>query len=188
MRALIDVLDNPHPVGHQLPAVYQDDEFILQFCSGLDAVLAPVISTLDTIDAYLDPRLAPEDFLTWLATWVGVELEERWPLARQREVVSEAVDLYRWRGTTRGLRDVVRLYTGVEPEIEESGGTSWSSAPGSESPGAAAASLVVRVRIDDPALVDEGRLDAIVRASKPAHIPHRIEIASPADATTDERD
>src|SRR4030042_866494 len=31
----------------------------------------------------------------------------------------QALDLYRWRGTKRGLRKYIELYTGASPEIEE---------------------------------------------------------------------
>ena len=44
--------------------------------TGLDQVLAPVFSTLDGLEAYVDPGTAPSDFLDWLASWVGIELDQ----------------------------------------------------------------------------------------------------------------
>jgi hypothetical protein len=32
------------------------------------------------------------------------------------------------------------------------------------------------VRVPHPAAVDVGRLDALVAATKPAHVPHRVEV------------
>jgi hypothetical protein len=36
--------------------------------------------------------------------------------------------------------------------------------------------LLVRVRVANPASVDTEKLDRIVRAAKPAHVPHKVEI------------
>ena len=52
-----------HPIGDRLPAIYLDDGFTLRFTSALDEVLAPVIAVLDGFADYLDPSLAPADFL-----------------------------------------------------------------------------------------------------------------------------
>lgn len=176
MRGHADGLVNPHPIVDLLPGLLQDDTFIQRFADGLDHVLAPVFLSLDNVDAYFDPRTAPADFVEWIAEWVGIALDENWPLHQQRALVAQAVDLFHWRGTARGLSANVALYAGVEPEISESGASAWSPAPNSSLPGAAVPSLVVRVRVADPAGLDANRLDRIVSASKPAHVPHSIEV------------
>lgn len=147
-----------------------------RFAGGFDAVVAPILLTLDNLEAYFDPSTAPGDFVRWLAEWVGIALDEDWPLERQRALVEEAVDLFDWRGTVRGLSAHVSLYAGTQPEIEESGGSSWSESPNSPLPGHSEPSLVVRVRVTEPSTLDVNRLDRIVSASKPAHVPHRVEV------------
>ena len=67
MRGAVPGLPTPHPIGLALPALYLDDGFTQRFTAGLDEVLAPVLLTLDCLDAYLDLELAPPDFLDWLA-------------------------------------------------------------------------------------------------------------------------
>ncbi len=66
-------------------------------------MLAPVFATLDCLDSYFDSYfdawLTPRDFLDWLAGWVGVVLDENWPLERQRALVGQMVALYGRRGT-----------------------------------------------------------------------------------------
>ena len=59
MRGLVAV-GTAHPMGPSLPALYQDDMFVQRMLDGLDAVLAPVMTTIDNFDAYLDPRLTPD--------------------------------------------------------------------------------------------------------------------------------
>jgi phage tail-like protein len=177
VRGLIDGLQSPHPLGDTLPALFQqEDEFALRFTAALDEVLAPIMLALDNIDAYLDPIVAPPDFLAWLASWVGVELDETWTLDRQRQQTRQAVDLYRWSGTRRGLADTIKLYLDVEPEIIDNGGTSYSELPGGDMPGSPEPSLIVRITVPEGQDVDEGRLNELIIQSKPAYVPHRIEV------------
>jgi len=175
-RGATDGLESARPIGQQLPALYQDDGFALRFTAALDDVLAPVLLTLDCLSAYFDPWLAPSDVLTWLAGWVGAEVYESWTLAKRREVVARAVELYRRQGTVSGLAERIELVFGVAPEIEESGGVTASPTPGAPLPGRAEPGLLVRLRVDDPTTVDVRRLDVLVEAVKPAHIPHRVEV------------
>ena len=67
-RGLVAGLDAAHPLGWLLPAMYQEDEFAQRFTGALDTVLAPLVTALDNLDAYVDPALAPPDFLEWLAS------------------------------------------------------------------------------------------------------------------------
>ncbi len=185
MRGSVAGLLTPHPLGPALPALYQDDDFAQRFLAGLDDVLAPIFSTLDNFDAYLDPNLTPDDFLSWLAGWVGIALDESWDEPRRRAIVLRAVDLYRLRGTAAGLAGQVEIQTGGTVEIAENGGTSWSVDPGGELPGSPEPLVVVRVSVADPKAVDTARLDAMVAAAKPAHVMHRIEIVKSAGAARD---
>jgi phage tail-like protein len=176
MRGPIEGLDSPHPLGTDLPGLFQEDDFAQRFTSALDAVLAPVFCTLDNLEAYFDPCLAPSDFVAWLAGWVGLTLDENWPPERQRALIAEAAQLYRWRGTAKGLAAHVALYTGAEPEVVDSGGCNWSATPGGSLPGTTEARVTVRVRVPAPSAVDRRRLDAIVATAKPAHVVHEIEV------------
>lgn len=176
MRGTIVGLPNPHPLGPSLPALYQEDDFAQAFLSALDGVLAPVINTLDNLDAYFDAYLTPDDFLTWLGSWVAIAIDDEWSIERRREAVARAVDLYRLRGTAAGLGQQIEIYTGGTVEIVENGGTAWSIDPGGELPGSAKPLVVVRVLVSDPKTIDASRVDALVAAAKPAHVEHRVEI------------
>jgi phage tail-like protein len=182
MRGLVPGLATPLPLGSTLPALYQEDDFAQRFLSGLDEALAPILSTLDNFDSYLDPGLTPGDFLDWLAGWVGIALDDSWDEARRRAIVARAAELYRMRGTAVGLAGQVEIQSGGTVEIVENGATGWSVDPGGELPGSAEPLVVVRVTVRDPKAVDGNRLDALVSAAKPAHVPHRIEIVKGAAA------
>lgn len=183
MRGTIEGLRSPHPMALGLPAIYQEeDPFTVRLTEAFDDVLAPVFSTLDNLPAYFDPSLTPPDFLGWLASWVALELDETWDLARRRQAVKTGVDLLRRRGTAVGLADELRLATGAEIEVLENGGTAWSLDPGSPMVGTPDPALLVRIVAADAGAVDLDRVEAIISAAKPAHVPHRVELVVQAPA------
>ncbi|MEU3556725.1 phage tail protein [Streptomyces fragilis] len=186
-RAAVPGLPSRYPIGAQLPALYADDDFAQRFTAGLDTVLAPVFATLDNLAAYLDPQVAPDDFLAWLASWVGVVDDPRRPLQLRREAVSRAVELHRWRGTARGLVEGLRLALGVDAEVTGGGGAAWSATPGAALPAHEPAGPLVRVRPGrDEARIDPDRVHRIVRAMCPVHTVCRVEIL-PGPPTDEER-
>jgi phage tail-like protein len=175
-RGTVDDLRSAHPLGELLPGVYLEDPLAQRFTEGLDTVLAPVFLTLDCLAAYLDPWLTPPDFLPWLASWVGIELDETWPEDRRRAMVAAASGLHAHRGTPRGLVDYLRVLTGGDVELTESGGTRWSVEPGAAPPGTSTPRLDLTVRVSDPNSIDQARLDRAVHDARPAHLPYRVQV------------
>ncbi|MEV6264231.1 phage tail protein [Streptomyces sp. NPDC051784] len=179
MRAAVPGLSSRHPIGGQLPALYADDDFAQRFTAGLDTVLAPVFATLDNLPAYLEPRVAPADFVAWLASWVGATDDARWPMEQRREAVVRAMELHRRRGTARGLVDALRLALGAHARVTEDGGAVWSGTPGAELPPEPPGEALVRVWPGDGAgPVDPERVREIVRAMCPVHTGCRVEVLS----------
>jgi phage tail-like protein len=178
MRGAVPGLPTPHPIGLALPALYLDDEFTQRFTAGLDEVLAPVLLTLDCLDAYLDLELAPPDFLDWLAGWVALPMDERWPVPLRRELIRHAVELHRWRGTAHGLELALGIMTGGTVEVTDTGGVTCSSTPDTAPPPAATAEVRVLVRVADPGAVDEARLREMVASGVPAHVRATVEVVA----------
>ena len=177
MRGAVPDLPTTHPLGLALPAMYQEDEFVQRFVTGLDDVLAPILLTLDCLEAYLDPVLAPADFVDWLAGWVAVPADEGQPLDLHRDLVRRAAELHRWRGTARGLAAEVALLTGGDVEVTDTGGVTVSTTPEVVPTVPVEGPWVrVTVRVPDPSTVDERRLRAAVEASVPAHVVPTVEV------------
>jgi phage tail-like protein len=172
-RTLVDDVPSTRPIASYLPAMLQADDFCVRFTQGLDPVLAPVLSTIDNLDAYLDPWLTPPDFLGWLAGWFAVELDATWAEERRRALIANALELGRWRGTVAGLSLLVQIYSGEGVEIDDGGGVTWSDDPDEPLPGRPASTVVVRYVADDG--VDAGRLTRLVRDAVPAHLSVRCE-------------
>jgi phage tail-like protein len=183
MRGTIPDLRSPRPFADELPAPYRQAEtsvvsLVERFVTGLDGVIAPVFATLDNLPAYLDPWLAPADFVDYLAGWVAAAPDETWPLERRRALVAHALRMHALRGTAAGLAEQIRTYTGIEPEIDESGGVSWSTTPESPLPGEAQPRVTVRVRAPAGASVDVRRVRALVESVRPAHVHAEVEVLS----------
>lgn len=178
MRGAVPGLTSPHPIGLALPALYLEDDFTQRFTAGLDEVLAPVLLTLDCLDAYFDLDLAPADFLDWLAGWVAVPVDGNWPEELRRDLVRHAAELHRWRGTTRGVALMARVFTGGEVEVTDTGSVTWSNTAGTAPPAATEPEVRIRVRVADPGAVDVARLRELVAAAVPAHVRTTIEVES----------
>jgi phage tail-like protein len=178
VRGSVDGLGSSAPIGMMLPAVFADDDLAQRFVGGLDDVLAPILAVLDCLDSYFTPALAPVDFTRWLALWVGAETDGTEPDDRLRAAVAAAAYLHRVRGTSRGLSEAIRLVFGVTPEITESGGAAWNARPLGPVPGDRSPRLHVTLRLPDPTRADEHRLDSLVAAARPAHMPYTVQVTA----------
>ncbi|MFD7084601.1 phage tail protein [Streptomyces sp. NPDC059918] len=180
MRGVVEGLASPYPIGGLLPAVYREDEFAMRFTAGLDDVIAPVVSTLDCLEHYLDPELAPSDFLPWLAGWLGVELGAHLDTEHRRRLLASSGELYRRRGTAGGLRDHLLLVFGGRVEVEDGTGvtvrTTAGGAAGETDRGGGRERQVLTVRIAPALPVGPTVIERFVTAAKPAHLPHVVEV------------
>lgn len=165
-------LETPAPLLQRLPGVLQDDEFMQRFVKAFDDAYAPIFATLDSLTCYFDASLAPPDFLDYLATWVGVELDDSWDMKQRRAVIAGAALVHRRRGTSRGIQEALSVGLDAAVDIQDSGGCTWSKTPGGEVPGTSPSQVAVRIRAADPSTVDTRRVEALLEATKPAHVRH----------------
>jgi len=182
-RGLVEGAVSPIPFGSLLPAIYRElDSNSMRVTESLDIAMASVFLSLDNLPWYFDPRLAPQDFLGMLAGWVGMTMDDNWREDQKRRLVLKAVELYTWRGTKEGLAALVEAYTGVVPEIEESGGVVYSIEPGAQLPGSPRPGVRVRVQLPPGGDEDLARLTRIIADAVPAHVAVTVEMARSAPA------
>jgi phage tail-like protein len=175
-RGLVEGLESPHPIAPTLPSVYQEDDLTLQLVAAFDESIAPVLVTLDSLHAYVDPALCPDDFLDWVAGWIGLVPDENWTIDRRRALAARAVPIFRLRGTVGGLVGHVELLFGERPEVIDSGGVAWGVTPGTEMPGSPEPHVTVRVGVPRDVRVDFERLQALIAAETPAHVIAELEV------------
>jgi len=94
-----------------LPNIYRESDFTSRFLAIFEQAFEPAVQTLDVLWAHLDPLTAPAAMLPFLAYWVGFPVDPRWTETKQRRLIRRAIEIYQWRGTKRGLRLYLHLYT-----------------------------------------------------------------------------
>ena len=102
-----------------LPSIHHDDPFLGEFLVPFEQVMTGFGDLLSGIDTYFAPALTNEEFLPWLANWVALTLDKDWDESKRRRLISEAVQLYRRRGTVSGMKRYLEIYAGLAPEIRE---------------------------------------------------------------------
>ena len=145
-----------------LPPIYHADPFLGRFLLAFEGVLAPIDQIVANFNLYLDPDTAPASFLDQLASWLGLSLDEKWPLEKRRAILTEAAELYRRRGTRWGLARHLEIYAGVTPEIRE--------------PEERPFHFEVRLRVPRGQSVDRATIERIIQANKPAHTTYSLRV------------
>lgn len=171
-------------------ALHPDRGWVLERDTRLGAVLdvmeglhQPIEDKLDALAEYVDPRRAPEPFVPYLAGWVDLdwlvsptpdELEgggaaiPSTGLGHLRELVAQAAQLARWRGTARGLLSFIEIATGLR-------GFAIDEAPvdARERP------MSFHMVVNGPAEAASFRplIERIVRSEKPAYVTHELRFA-----------
>jgi phage tail-like protein len=107
-----------------LPAIYRRSDaagrnLVRDVCFVFEHMFDSVDTNLIDGWRFYDPYVTPIDFLNWLSGWTAFTLDLDWPEAQKRALIKRAVDLYRIRGTRRGLTLFLRLFSEHEPDIEE---------------------------------------------------------------------
>lgn len=178
----VRLVQSPSTYLQHLPAIFSRDDFLGRFLRIFESALGPLDDQVGHLEHYLDPDLAPDRFLPWLASWLDVVVDDRWPRERQVALIRAAPTLHRWRGTRRGLREHLRLTLGVEPEIEEAAGglrlgpstqLGFRTVLGESGP---RHHFTITLRVPDPRTIDYTAVAALINAQKPAHCTYTLTI------------
>lgn len=152
-----------------LPAVFRRAVDSSPALAGLLDVMAslgaPAETVLAHIDAYFDPRRAPDAWVPFLARWVGIDFEVQTGLGHLRELVAVAVALSQKRGTAAGLTRFLETATGIagfgvdERVADDSGRV-----------------RPFHIRVLAPAIAraHRGMIEQIIAREKPAYVTHEL--------------
>ncbi|MFM7885396.1 MAG: phage tail protein, partial [Pseudanabaena sp.] len=175
-----------------LPDVYREVDFVGRLLKIFEECLEPDVHIADALWAYLDPMLASEPMLPFLAHWVGWELTPVIDLHRQRYLIKQAMQIYRWRGTRRGLRFYIHLFTGLPldehlPEFQKHISIFEITGRGfvlgeaelglnASAGGGSPFHFILRIRNDLQTSLDLDLIDQIIEREKPAFCSYNLEI------------
>lgn len=170
---------SPFPLSEHVPAMLSDDPMIVAFLEALDEVWAPVITTLDCFDAYLDPRLAPPDMVGYLGSWIRALTADARDEAQLRHDVAMAFRVAEWCGTAVGLREHMVPRGAEDVEVSDPGGIHTSSVATDPASWTEPEDRTVTITIIGPHFVGsrgDERLRRMVRDLVPAHIPIDLQV------------
>ncbi len=103
-----------------LPAYYSEDsESLYRFLAIFQNLMDETSLTIDTLAESLELSSTNDEFLTWLSQWLGLVRDHRWPQEKWREFLQRAPEFFQKSGTKEGLIEMIKLYSGKVPEIEE---------------------------------------------------------------------
>jgi phage tail-like protein len=146
-----------------LPGIYHT-EFMRSFLAVFESILAPIEWNVDNFDLFLNPKTAPTDFLPWLANWFEITFDSTWSEEQRRTLLSEVQEIYARRGTKWALSRVLEIYTGQEPEIDDT----------NEALEAFTFTVELPVGKRD---VNQELIEAIINTNKPAHTVYTLKFA-----------
>jgi len=146
-----------------LPIIFQDMDLLRRYLLIFESILEPFERRQDHMELYIDSRTAPTSFLAWLASWIDVPISPHWAEERRRKLLTEATNLYRWRGTNYGLARMIEVCTGLTPTISD---------------GDMPFVFHVRIAIPPGSNVDHAFIEDLIRTHKPAHAGYVLEVQS----------
>ena len=121
-----------HDYLRRIPQTFSRDErvasFLRRYLASFEGLLGELEAKADARAALLDPRSSPAEILPWLASFLGLAVDERMARAPRpgnrtedvrRTLITEATWLFRFRGTVPGLRRFIEIYLGTETVLIE---------------------------------------------------------------------
>lgn len=166
-----------------LPAIYREVDFIGRLLKIFEQSFEPAVESWQALWAYLDPHTAPSALLPFLAHWVGWPGQVPWDEVKQRQLMRRAIEIYRGRGTQKGLKLYLHLYTGLPEDqilIEEAFTRSFELGQARLGPSTLLGRgrpfhFRVRLRCDSQS-VDEFLVRSIIEQEKPAFCSYELKI------------
>ncbi|MDT4956094.1 MAG: hypothetical protein QOJ02_4232 [Acidobacteriota bacterium] len=86
-------------------------DFLERFLNNFEGVLTALEDRISNSYLLTHPRTTTEDALEWLGSWIGITFEPTFPVARRREFIAKAPQIYRRHGTLDGLKLALNVAT-----------------------------------------------------------------------------
>lgn len=103
-----------------LPELYHDPGgFAERFLSIFTEIYRGIEEQIDASAKLYDPRECPDEFVEWLGGWISAKNMRHFPNNKKREYLLNIPRLNMYRGTLRGLRELLELYCGARVFIVE---------------------------------------------------------------------
>jgi phage tail-like protein len=143
-----------------LPDIYHTD-FMSRFLGIFESILTPIEWNIDSFDMYLSPGTTPSAFISWFANLFQISFDQTWRVGQRRELLKQAHKIYAMRGTKWALSQVLEIYTGVTPEINDQ--------VEKQDPFLFSVNIPIPKSKTNPELIE-----ALINVNKPAHTTYEL--------------
>lgn len=155
----------------QLPVGMVDDEFLVRFVSIFQEMAESVLVQVDNLPHVFDTAVTPDAMVRAIGGWIGVDwIDPSLPDMLQRRIVREYARLLPWRGTKRGLTQLLSLLSGGAVSVEDSGGVYLEGEAPRHAPH-------VRLEVESVSWTTEADLVRIIRDELPANATFELRVA-----------
>jgi phage tail-like protein len=157
---------------HQLPVGMVEDDFLSRFLMIFQTIADTAMHQIDTLRHVFDPTVAPDNMVRAMGAWIGIDwIDPSLPDELQRRIVREYSELVQWRGTTRGLRQLLELISLEPAVVSDSGGVFLEGDSVQQPPH-------VQLHVATSGWATEADLLRIVRAELPASVTFELHVGS----------
>jgi phage tail-like protein len=155
----------------QLPQAMLAEDFFVRFVSLFQAQADTLVQHADNVEHLADRRLTPEPMVRFMSQWLGLPgIDGSFATDAQRRILGTAAATLQWRGTRRGLVQLLELYSDGPVTVDEGGGVFEE---GAAPPGDA----WVRLGVESTGPLEEADFVRLVLDEVPAHVHVEIAVA-----------
>lgn len=156
----------------QLPVAMVEDDFLARFLMIFQTIADTELHQIDTLHHVFDPAVAPDAMVRTMGSWVGIDwVDSSLPDELQRDLVRGYSGQLRWRGTRRGIRQLLELISGGPASVLDSGGVyAEGEAPVTDP--------FVVLKVDQLGWATEDDLLRIVRNELPANVVFELYVGA----------
>jgi phage tail-like protein len=156
----------------QLPVAMLDDDFLVRFLGIFQTMADSYIVQVDAIEHLLDVSVTPEPMVRFLGSWLGARtIDPSLDPMTQRRIVREQGRMLPWRGTVRGLRQLLEMVTGGPVVVVDSGGV-YAEGDAPENPGH------VHIEVLSLGWATEDDLIALIQSDLPASVTFDLHVGA----------
>ena len=149
---------------NQLPLGMLESDFFVRFVSIFQELGSTLLDGADLVQHVADVTVTPTPLLPHLASWIGMDaIDPSLPEQLQRTMVRSSAAALAWRGTRRGITEYLRMLSGGDAVVTDSGGIYAEG----KSPGGPA---WLRMQIEQLGHLSETELVALIKDEIPAHV------------------
>ncbi len=155
---------HPQWMLNQLPVGMLESDFFVRFVSIFQEVGGRLLEDADVIDHLAEVSVTPPAMLPYLASWIGVQsVDASLSEDLQRILVASSAKALAWRGTRRGITSYLKMLSGSEARVEDSGGV-WPQGRAPTGP------AWMRMEVEHTGHLSDEEFAGLIRDEVPANV------------------